>query len=142
MKLFNIGAPSSSIVLWRELVAFSLYRLFLTAMLFSAFYFKLPPEFLGQAAPELYGRISVFYLFTAVIFIGITLKKLGRFESSARIQLVLDVIFITLIINASGGLHTGLGLLLVVVVVAGGTLIPGRLSALLLLLQHYRYFWK
>lgn len=69
------------------------------------------------------------YLLTAILFIAVTLKKLGRFESSARIQLVLDVIFITLIINTSGGLQTGLGLLLVVVVVAGGTLIPGRLSA-------------
>jgi len=130
MKLFNFGvAPSSSKAAWRELAVFSIYRLFLATLLFAAFYFKLPPEFLGSYDPDIYRNVSGLYLFLAIIFVVFSFNKTGRFESNTRIQLVLDIVFITLIINNSGGLQTGLGLLLVVVVVAGGALIPGRQSA-------------
>jgi len=130
MTLFNFGIdPSLVKTSWPELTVFSFYRLLLAAILFLVFYFKLPPEFLGSQDPERYIRISGLYLFIAVLFIVFSLKRLGQFEANARIQLVLDLVFITLIINSSGGLQTGLGLLLVVVVVAGGALIPGRQSA-------------
>jgi len=130
MKLFNFGVdPSLSISAWRELSVFSIYRVFLATLLFTVFYFKLPPEFLGSHDPEIYKNISGIYLFLAIVFILFSFKRVGRFEANARIQLVLDIIFLTLIINTSGGLQTGLGLLLVVVVVSGGALIPGRQSA-------------
>ena len=129
MSLFNFGVdPTSTTTSWRELTVFSIYRLFLTIALFSVFYFKLPPEFLGASEPDLYSKVSLLYSFTALVFVILTVKRVGRFEANTRTQLVLDIIFITLIINASGGLQTGLGSLLVVVVVAGGALIPGRLS--------------
>jgi len=130
MKLFNFGVdPSLSITSWRELTVFSIYRLFLATLLFVVFYFKLPPEFLGSYDPEIYKNVSGIYLFLALVFIIFSFKRAGRFEANTRIQLVIDLVFITLIINTSGGLQTGLGLLLVVVVVAGGALIPGRQSA-------------
>ncbi len=128
MKLFNIGVDSDlSTELWRELTVFSVYRLFLATVLFIVFYLKLPPEFLGHSDPELYSIISLLYALTAVILLTISVKNVGSFKATARTQLILDIILITLLIHASGGLHTGLGLLLVVVV-AGGGLIPGRLA--------------
>lgn len=130
MKLFNLGVnPDLSTTAWRELAVFSIYRLLLSALLFCSFYFELPSDFLGKADPNLYLEVSFSYLLLASILVIVTAKRLGRFESSTRIQLVLDIVFITLVINTSGGLQTGLGLLLVVVVIAGGALIPGRLSA-------------
>lgn len=129
MSLFNFGIkPNYTTESWRELRAYSIYRLFLAAALFSVFYFKLPPEFLGSSDPKLYGSISALYLFVAVVFIFVTYKKSGRFDSNTRLQLIIDIVFITFIINTSGGLQTGLGTLLVVVIVVGGALIPGRLS--------------
>ena len=129
MQLFNFGQHSSQTVSsWRELIIFSAYRLFLTGVLFFVFYFELPPDFLGKANPVLYGNVSLLYLLSASIFVVTSSKKLGQFNTHTRIQLVLDIVFLTLIIHASGGLSTGLGTLLVVVVVAGGALIPGRLS--------------
>jgi len=130
MKLFNYGVdPSLSQESWRELTVFSVYRLFLATLLFCVFHFQLPPEFLGSYDPKFYSIISKLYLFTAVLFIAFSFKRIGRFHANTRIQLALDIVSITLIINSSGGLETGLGLLLVVVVVAGGALIPGRQSA-------------
>lgn len=113
---------------WRALTIFSGYRLFLAMMLFCVFYLKLPPEFLGETAPQLYSIISQFYLATAVVLMVFTSKHWGVFQSQTKIQLVIDIIVLTLLIHASGGLKTGLGSLLLVVVVSGAALIPGRIA--------------
>jgi two-component system sensor histidine kinase PilS (NtrC family) len=130
MALFNFGrSVTETVPAWRELSVFSAYRLFLAATLFSVFWLKLPPEFLGSHQPELYLQVSILYLAIAIVLVFTSLKEIGRFHSNARLQLVLDIVFLILIIDSSGGLSTGLGTLLVVVVVAGGALIPGRQSA-------------
>jgi len=113
---------------WRAITVFSSYRLFLAVMLFIVFYLRLPPEFLGETNPQLYTIISQFYVLTAVVLLLFTSKHWGLFESQVKIQLVLDIIVISLLVHASGGLKTGLGSLLLVVVVAGGVFIPGRIA--------------
>lgn len=114
---------------WRSLIAFSAYRLFLASVLFAVFYLDLPPDFLGKTRPGLYTLVSEFYLLTAIVILAFTIKRFGGFETQVKIQLSLDIVVITLIMNASGGLTTGLGSLLVVVVIAGSALMPGRMSA-------------
>ncbi len=125
MSLFN---SSINIAPWRELTLFSAYRLFLAIILFTVFYLKLPPEFLGQTHPQIYSWMSQFYVLTALVILIITAQRWGRFESQTAIQLIVDIAAITIFVHVSGGLVTGLGLLLVVVVVAGGALIPGRMA--------------
>lgn len=130
MKLLRVNTdtstdPSS----WRTLAIFSGYRLFLAVMLFGMFYLRLPPEFLGKTHPSLYQWVSQAYLFSALIFIVFTSKRWGGFVPQTTIQLVIDILVITLLLYASGGLKTGLGSLLVVVVVAGGILVPSRIAA-------------
>ncbi|RKZ98115.1 MAG: sensor histidine kinase [Gammaproteobacteria bacterium] len=129
MQLFNFDLNrDSSPASWRELTIFSAYRLFLAVMLFCVFFLNLPPEFLGEENPSLYSSTSLFYLLTAMVLMLFTSKHWGEFETQTKIQLIIDIAVITLIIHASGGLKTGLGSLLVVVVVAGGALMPGRLA--------------
>lgn len=129
MKFFKLGitppdVPSS----WRELILFSAYRLFLAAALFFVFYLQLPPEFLGSVSPTLYSIISQFYVFTALVILVYTTQRWGNFQSQLLIQLTIDIIVLTIIVHSSGGLKTGLGSLLVVVVVAGATLTQGRIA--------------
>jgi len=121
-------SPGSDISAWRELTAFSAYRIFLSVALFVVFYLKLPPEFLGEQSPHLYKIISTLYLFVAALFMVLALQRRTTFVTQATIQLLVDVVILTLLLHASGGLGTGFGGLLIVVVVAGGALIPGRLS--------------
>lgn len=126
---FRITPTSSSLVVtWRELTIFSAYRMFLAVMLFSVFYLKLPPSFLGEANPVLYLRISQLYVLIALVWLVLSFNKWGYFTTQTQIQLISDIVFITLLVHSSGGLQTGLGTLIVVVVVAGGALIPGRMS--------------
>lgn len=113
---------------WHELFIFSIYRIFLTVVLFFSFYFNFSPKFLGSNNPELYATVSFSYLILSFLLVVSSRKKVGLFETNAWIQLIIDIVFITLIINASGGLQSSLGSLLIVVVVAGGSLVPGRLS--------------
>ncbi|MFT7414496.1 MAG: two-component system sensor histidine kinase PilS (NtrC family) [Methylophagaceae bacterium] len=131
MKWFDfwIRSPSSSLVVsWRELTIFSAYRVFLAVMLFATFYLELPPSFLGQSNPVLYLTISLLYLLIALVWLVSSFSKWGGFNFQTQIQLLSDIVFITLLVHFSGGLQTGLGTLLVVVVVTGGTLTPGRIS--------------
>ncbi|MCX4188305.1 sensor histidine kinase [Methylophaga sp. OBS4] len=114
---------------WRALTVFAGYRFFLAAVLFFVFYLKLPPEFLGETDPKLYTSVSQLYLLTALILLLFTFKRWGVVATQIKLQLVIDIVALILIMHASGGLKTGLGSLLLVVVVAGGALIPGRLAA-------------
>ena len=114
---------------WRALTVFAGYRFFLAGLLFVVFYLKLPPEFLGGVDPRLYSTVSQLYLLSAFLLLIFTIKRWGFVDSQIKLQLLIDIVALTLIIHASGGLQTGLGSLLVVVVVAGGALVAGKLAA-------------
>lgn len=123
------AASSVDATSWRALKLFARYRLFLSAVLFGTFFFKLPPDYLGAHAPTLYQQVSLLYLLVAGVIQLLTERQWTDFEFLTTLQLLVDVILLTLLIHASGGLQTGMGSLLVVVVVAGGSLISARLSA-------------
>lgn len=114
---------------WRALTIFAGYRFFLAGMLYLVFFLKLPPDFIGAADPGLFASISELYVLIAFILLLITVRYWGPVTTQIKLQLVIDIIALTIIMHASGGLQTGLGSLLLVVVVAGGALIPGRLAA-------------
>lgn len=112
--------------LWQGLSVFAAYRFFLALVLFFVFYSQLPPDFLGESNPELYYNTSQLYFLIAVVFLVVTTRHWGNVETQTKIQLLIDVGAIMLFIHASGGLKSGLGLLLAVIVAAAGALAPGR----------------
>lgn len=113
---------------WRALFLFAGYRLFLAVLLLTVYILDLPPQFLGSQDAALYTSSSLIYVGLAILFLLLTARKWGPIETQIKLQLVIDIIALTLIMHASGGLHTGLGSLMLVVVVAGGALVPGRLA--------------
>lgn len=114
---------------WRALTVFAAYRFFLAGVLFFVFYLKLPPAFLGSIDPRLYFTVSQIYLLVALVLLVFTLKRWGYVDNQVKGHLLIDIVALILLIHASGGLPTGLGSLLLVVVVAGGALVPGKLAA-------------
>ncbi|MFT7235626.1 MAG: two-component system sensor histidine kinase PilS (NtrC family) [Methylophagaceae bacterium] len=120
--------PINDAISWRSLRVYAAYRLFLAAILLTVFYFKLPPDFLGESNASLYSFVSQLYFLIAVGLLFMTVKQWVPFPTQTKLQLLIDIVVITLLIHASGGLKTSLGSLLVVVVVAGSVLMPGRLS--------------
>ena len=115
---------------WRALAYFNLYR-FLIAFLFVALYWigQLPDP-LGRYDKSLFAISTHIYLVAGVIahlFIHIQ-NPPHPFQVFG--QVMLDIICITLMIYASGGLNSGFGMLLVITIAGGGLLSPGKIGIL------------
>ncbi|MCV6605342.1 MAG: PAS domain-containing sensor histidine kinase [Porticoccaceae bacterium] len=111
---------------------YSYYRLLLAALLCGMYITGLGDEILGSSQPQtfLYGSASY-----AIINFA-TLLVFGRQQFSPRTvqifaALLLDIFAITLLMNASGGIQSGLAFLLVVCVAAGSLFVSGQLALLL-----------
>ncbi len=117
----NVAAPDGRY----DLLRLAFYRLFISLALFSTVQFDLPPHFLADSHPDLYVKASRLYVVVAVVLLIISVKGWGEFNLQTLIQLTFDAVMITLITHASGGFQTGLGTLLLVVVIAAGALLSG-----------------
>jgi len=116
---------------WRPLRFFSLYRIILAGLfLFLAHTGNLPAP-LGTLAPELFYWVSVAYLIFA-LGARITLHLYPHaFTNQVYLQVLADILALTLLTHASGGLGSGLGMLLVVSIAGGSLLTDGRMAGLL-----------
>ena len=113
---------------WRPLEYLNFYRLILSAIFVGSFLFTSYLPILGSFSPELFQITSITYL---VIALGASIIIHGRwldFKMLTYSLALLDIIALTLLMRASGGIETGLGML-VVVAVAGNSLILGGRTA-------------
>jgi two-component system sensor histidine kinase PilS (NtrC family) len=115
---------------WRSLRLFLLYRILLSLALIFFFYSATGPDFLGRHAPGLFGL-------TATLYGGLTLISALFWywgspdsEHQAYLFLFTDIVAFTLMMHASGGIESGLGML-IAISITGGALIMGGRSALL-----------
>jgi len=115
---------------WRPLRIFFLYRLLLSTLFLLLYYFLDPPSFLGSSSPKLFAVVSFLYFFL-VLFSSLFFRStlLDR-EQQAYAMLFVDIVAITLLMHASGGLASGMGMLLVVTIAGGATMMTGRAALL------------
>lgn len=128
---------------WWPLVVFCIYRLLIVSLLLVAATTGMGPSFLGQPHPNLFLIVGLIYGVAAIAFIFAAAAQVGEFYFQVLLQLEVDIGAITLLMHASGGVPSGLGMLLVVVIAAGGILTLGRtasalaaLAALAVLSEH------
>ncbi len=110
---------------WKILSVFNLYRLAiaLAGVGVSLIPGGFPP--FGATAPVLFQVASLIYSGLAVIAWFTIRARRPDFESQATVLSFADVALLTLLMHASGGLSSGLGLLLIVAI-AGSSLMLGR----------------
>lgn len=111
---------------WRPLGLLTLYRLILSCLSFALAVGFEPPKPLGGANPQLFFQLSTGYLVFAVAAALALLTRWPGFRMQLYAQVLLDIVFITLMMHASGGIVSGIGMLLVVAVAAGSILTSGR----------------
>jgi len=70
------------------------------------------------------------YLFTTALSLLLLTARLTTYALQAQLLIFTDIVFLTLIMHACGGIKSGLGLLLAISIASGGLLIGGRCSML------------
>jgi two-component system sensor histidine kinase PilS (NtrC family) len=114
---------------WRPLRYLNLYRITLAALFVTSFYIKTNLPLLGSHDPRLFATVAIAYLALAMgASFAIHFRWL-TFELLAYGLTVIDITALTLIMRASGGIETGLGMLLVVAIAGNGLLLSGRASS-------------
>ncbi len=113
---------------WRSLFYFSWYRLGVATVFLCAFYFFGPALNFGYQNPVLFGQICAAYLVLAIFFY-IVLREFKRgFSLQLTIQVVSDIVVLTLLMYYSGGARSGMAFMMLVVLAGAGLVGQGRLS--------------
>ncbi len=112
---------------WRSLFYFDVYRLVVAALLVATVAVSADSVF-GSRSPQLFLYGSLGYVaFALVALAGVTSRR-PEFHVQLAAHVVADVFFISLLMSASGGVASGLGLLLLASLAAAGTISRGRLT--------------
>ena len=123
---FPLTAMDSETEVWRPLALLNLYRLLISGLFTGLFYsgFLLPP--LASYQPLLFHGVSLVYFSSAIVFILLIGNRRPSFDIQAYIQIVIDIVAITLLMHSSGGITSGLGTLLIVTIAGGSIVMGGR----------------
>jgi two-component system sensor histidine kinase PilS (NtrC family) len=111
---------------WRVLSLTNLLRLVVCVLLFGAFLASSDPRILGDAKPTLFALCLVVQLGFALSLTVLLRRRSPSQSSHLYIQLIGDVVIVTGLAHASGGVSSGLGGLLIVTVGSLGLLVPGQ----------------
>jgi two-component system sensor histidine kinase PilS (NtrC family) len=121
---------SRDILTWKPLRLLTFYRLILASLL-TILFFGLPEQTtIGSYNPTLYTVGCISYLCFSLVA-GFTARlRWPDYELQTIVQILIDIAAITVLIHASGGPDSGLGILLIITVAAGSLLMPGRMAFL------------
>lgn len=115
---------------WRPLLYFNLYRIALLVIMLLLSSTNNLPLPLGSSEPQLFNQTLLLYLF-ASLFITFTLAvERPSFDVQLHFQLIIDIVFITLLMHASGGVGSGVAMLLVISVANHSALASGQMPSL------------
>jgi two-component system sensor histidine kinase PilS (NtrC family) len=89
-------------------------------------------QLVGVVNPNLYVAVALGYLATSVPLVGSLTSRLRQNQNLMFLVFVIDIAAITLLAHASGGMASGLPILLVITVAASAVLIPRRILATLI----------
>jgi two-component system sensor histidine kinase PilS (NtrC family) len=115
---------------WKPLRLLSFYRVILAGLLVVLFFTLSDSTTLGFQNPAVYKLTAIGYLLFGVLAgFAARLRKPG-YELQTVVQILVDIIAITVLMFASGGPASGLGMLLIISVATGSILLPGRMAFL------------
>jgi two-component system sensor histidine kinase PilS (NtrC family) len=102
-------SPQARATFWRSLQALNVTRIVIALVLILYLAFDVR-DGMAQAAPA-YARTCFFYLGAALCFGALTALWRKRFLAQLSIQVALDLVVISLLYLAAGGVRSGLGIL-------------------------------
>jgi len=118
--------PNNPNSTWVPLRLLNIYRLLLAGVATILCVGDILPGPLGTQDFSLFFGTSFIYLLFSLINIQTIKKQFPRFELQVYCHILVDIAAITLLMHASGGVKSGLGMLMVIAVAGGSLLIVGR----------------
>ncbi len=126
----ELSSNTHSETSWRALRYFNFYR-FLVASLFVALIgIGHLPEPLGSYHHLLFSATCHLYFIMSVMIAFFINLQMPRYTLQVMLQVMLDIVAISLMMYASNGLSSGFGVLLVIAVIGGSILLVGRIAIL------------
>ncbi len=124
----NVDEPDLT---WRVLTTTNALRLLVAIILLVLFFSGGEPRIFGDRYPTLFSAVAAGYLVFAIIS-GIAIhQRWALIGIQAASQAIVDIIAITLLMHASGGLSSGLGGLLIVFIGATSLVLPLQMPAII-----------
>lgn len=112
---------------WKSLHYLNLYRIVIAGVLLLMGMAASDQQLFGQDNPLFFYFYGLIYMGLAVLdAITISVRKPG-FEAQLGFQVIGDIVMIILMMSVSGGVRSGLGLLLIVSLVFSGLVTQGRM---------------
>ncbi|MGB0129397.1 MAG: ATP-binding protein [Rhodocyclaceae bacterium] len=119
-------APNDS--LWRSLGYFNIYRLALASLFLLAVFFLAANQNLASENRTLFIAVDGAYWALALVFL-LTHRSLPlSFSTLLTLQVVVDILALTLLLHASGGQKSGLAMMLLVALAGASLVGQGRMS--------------
>ena len=115
---------------WHSLRLFNFYRLLVAVLLLGLWLLEMNPRGPGRFDAGLYLATDIVYIALALLAFAAGSLRSPPFLLQILALVVIDIACIVLLMHASGGITSGLGMLLIPVIAAAGLLVPGRLAAL------------
>lgn len=112
---------------WVSLRAFGLYRILLIVLLVSGLWGFGEWWVLGADDPGLASLSIIFYFIAATFFLWLVRLRRPGIEIQLTAQVMVDATVIVLMLHTSGGMRSGLGVLLLVPIVASSLILRGRM---------------
>ena len=115
---------------WTPLHFFNLYRAVISGLFVVLMVWDSAPRPLGIVDQELFLSVALMY-FLFSIACGFSVRmRWPAFRTQVLVQVFVDILTITTMMHASGGVTSGMGLLLVVAIAGGSLLTEGRIAIL------------
>jgi two-component system sensor histidine kinase PilS (NtrC family) len=113
---------------WRSLQFFNIYRLIVAALMLAAVAFFGNSLTFGAHRLQLFVYADAAYLAFSLLCFAPLRSRRPDLDWQLSVQVTADVLFITLLMHASGGIASGMGLLLLAVLAGAGLISRGRLT--------------
>ncbi len=111
---------------WGTLNVFNIYQLTLSSAFLMLFISKKGPSLFGQLNPSLFLNTGIFYVAVAIAGLFFLKKNTLSYAAQVQLKVVAEILLLTIIMHSSGGITSGIGVLLAVTVAAGGLLAGGQ----------------
>lgn len=115
---------------WKRLAFLNYYRFGLAGLFVALCLSGRPPAPIGEQAFALFTVISLVYAAACVLALLAHQVRRPGFSAQVYAFVLIDITAITLLMHASGGVRSGLGMLLIITVAGGSLLMEGRTARL------------